>query len=231
MKFELYVETGPRHRKTMVHVGGLLGCTAMGATTDEAIEKTRAALSQRLAFLRRHGEDVPDPEPIEFEVAEEDLSGDFLGFAVTFFEADRAPLTEAELRRTVRWLGWSREALVDAARAQPGGIVSAPARGRTALAILQHVAGSERGYLNSVVGPVPGLNAAVKALENATGEPWDPLGEERALVVDRMLAMDDAERSTVVQRGKQPQSARRMARKMLEHEWEHVLELQARLQG
>jgi hypothetical protein len=30
--------------------------------------------------------------------------------------------------------------------------------------------------------------------------------------------------------GKDPRSARRMLRRMLEHEWEHVLELRSRLQ-
>ena len=37
-EFALFIESGPMHRKTMVHVLDLLGCVVRGATTDEALE-------------------------------------------------------------------------------------------------------------------------------------------------------------------------------------------------
>ena len=44
--------------------------------------------------------------------------------------------------------------------------------------------------------------------------------------------MTEEERRRVIEReGKPPRSARRMLRRLLEHEWEHVLELQARLKA
>ncbi len=39
-KYALYLESGPRQRKTMVHVLDLLGCIAQGATTQAALEST-----------------------------------------------------------------------------------------------------------------------------------------------------------------------------------------------
>ena len=56
MRFELYLESGPQHRKTWVFVPGLPGCVAVGPTTDAAIEIARSAIAERLDFLRRHGE-------------------------------------------------------------------------------------------------------------------------------------------------------------------------------
>ena len=230
MKFDVYLETGPKHRKTMTHVLALAGTTAMGETTEAALENTRAAIRERIEFLRRHAEGHPDPDPIELVVAEEDTTGGFLGFAVGVFGPDLEPLTPRELERQVRWAEWSREELVDAARRQSGGLRSGPAgSGRAPTEILAHVAGSERAYLHSVVGSVDGLNDAIKAVEKSADDPWGALARAREILLARIRALTPDERRAVVQRGKDRRTARRMLRRTLEHEWEHVVELKSRL--
>jgi predicted RNase H-like HicB family nuclease len=230
MKFEVYLETGPKHRKTMTHVPGLAGTTAMGETTDIALDNTRPAIRERVEFLRRHGQKHPDPDPIELAVVEEDLTGGFLGFAIAFFGSDLEPVPPRELERQVCWAQWSREELIEVARAQPGGLRSGPpGKGRTPAEILAHVAGAERAYLNSIVGPVEGLNAQIKAVENSPDDPWDALARAREILIARIQALTPEERRAVVQRGKERRTARRMLRRTLEHEWEHVQELRARL--
>ncbi len=232
MRFDICLETGPRHRKTMAHAVTLPGATAMGPTVDDAIEQLATAIQARIAFLRRHGEPFPDPDPLELVVTEMDTSGDFLGYGAVSFAADRVAVDSDELRRDLRWLEWSRDELVEAARTQPGGLTGRPGgRGRSAGEILAHVAGAERGYLNALVGSVAGLGAAATAVERSGDRPWEALALERAIVRERLATLTDDERSRAVQRGKTAQTARRMLRKMLEHEWEHVLELQARLAG
>jgi predicted RNase H-like HicB family nuclease len=59
--YALYLESGPQHRKTMVHVPALLGCIANGPTTEDAIAATPDAIRAYLRFLRRSGEDA-DPD-------------------------------------------------------------------------------------------------------------------------------------------------------------------------
>lgn len=59
--YRLFLESGPRRRKTMVHVPDLLSCVAVGPTTEEALTATPAAIRAFLHFLRRHGEPV-DPD-------------------------------------------------------------------------------------------------------------------------------------------------------------------------
>ncbi len=232
MRFELYLESGPRRRTTMVHVPSLPGCIARGPTTEDALERTPAAIRARLEFLRSHGEPAADPEPIELHVVEHVTEGTWLGNGAVSLEADAEPLGADEVRRQLRWAGWSRDELIEAARAQPGGIAAAPAgRGRTAAAILAHVAGAEHAYVSSALGPVPGLAAAVTAIERAGEDPWEALAAARALVVERLEAMTDEELARVARRGREIRSARRTLRRMLEHEWEHVLELRARLEG
>ena len=119
-----------------------------------------------------------------------------------------------------------------AARAQPRPLSVGPAGGgRSPAAILSHVAGAEWAYASSTLGTLPGGSAAVAAIERAGEDPWEALASERDKLVARLEALTDEELSAVVERGdgKPPRSVRRMLRRMLEHEWEHVRELSSRL--
>jgi predicted RNase H-like HicB family nuclease/uncharacterized damage-inducible protein DinB len=231
VQFDLYIESGPQHKRTWAYVPGLPGCQAFGSTTDEAIENTRDAIRGRLEFLRRHGEKPPDPEPIELHVADHAIERKLLGFGQLVIAPDREPLTPAEASRQLRWAEWSREELVAAARAQLLPLTeSPPTGGRSAAAILSHVVESEWSYVSSTLGTLPGASAAMAALAGAGNEPWTALAAERATVMARLQAMSGAELTLLIEReGKPPRTARRMLRRMLEHEWEHVLELRARL--
>jgi hypothetical protein len=53
------------------------------------------------------------------------------------------------------------------------------------------------------------------------------------VLFERLRRITTEELARVVERGegKPPRSARRMLRRLLEHEWEHVLELRSRLGG
>src|ERR1035437_1745031 len=103
MRFDLYLESGPQHRKTWVYVPSLPGCSTVGSTTEQAIENARAAIFDRIGFLRRHGEQVPAPEPIELVVVDHVIERKVLGFGQQVFATDREPLTPAELAPHLRW--------------------------------------------------------------------------------------------------------------------------------
>lgn len=61
--YALYLESGPKKRKTMVHVIDLLGCVATGPTTDAALDATPAAIDAYRRFLARHGEPIAAGAP------------------------------------------------------------------------------------------------------------------------------------------------------------------------
>ncbi|MFI5258345.1 MAG: type II toxin-antitoxin system HicB family antitoxin [Candidatus Limnocylindrales bacterium] len=234
MRFDLYLESGPQHRKTWVYVPSLPGCSTVGPTTEGAIEVARSAILERIEFLRRHGETVADPEPIQLIVVEHVIERRVLGFGQQSFPTDREPLTAADAARLLRWAEWSRQELLAAARAQREPLAVKPASGgRSAAAILSHVAGSECAYVSSTLGTLAGANAAVVAVEAAGEDPWEALSAERALVLERLRRMTPEELTRVIERGegKPPRTATRMLRRLLEHEWEHVLELRARAEG
>ena len=65
MRYDIYLESGPQRRKTWVYVPGLPGCSTVAPTSAEAIDAARAAIAERLGFLRRHGEVVQDGGSID----------------------------------------------------------------------------------------------------------------------------------------------------------------------
>jgi predicted RNase H-like HicB family nuclease/uncharacterized damage-inducible protein DinB len=231
MRFDLYLESGPQHRKTWIYVPALPGCSTVAPVTEQAFEAADAAIRVRLDFLRRHGDDIPGAEPFELVVAEHMIERKTLGFGQQLLAPDLPPLTADEAARRLRWAAWSREELVAAARAQKLPLGERPAAGgRSAAAILSHVAGSEWAYVSGSLGTLPGASAAIAAIEAAGDEPWEALAAERDAVAARLAVLTREELGRVVERHGQPRwTARRMFRRMLEHEWEHTMELQARL--
>ena len=231
MRFAVYLESGPQHKRTWVYVPGLAGCVAFGPTTEQAVANTPAAIRERIAFLRRHGDDPLDPDPIEIDVARHVIERKVLGLGQQVFDSDLEPLRPQEAAQQLRWAGWSREELVAAARSQARPLTARPpGGGRSAAAILSHVAGAEWSYVSSTLGTLPGGSAAVAAIEAAGDAPWAALAAEREALMRRLKDMTAEELSRAVERdGRPPRTARRMLRRMLEHEWEHVLELRARL--
>ncbi len=234
MRFDVYLESGPQHRRTWIYVPGLPGCSTVSPTSDAAVEAAASAIRERIDFLRRHGEAVPDPEPIEPVVAGHVIERKFLGFAQGTLPGDREPMPPDEAVRDLRWAGWSREELMAAARAQTLPLPEKPAAGgRSAAAILSHVAESEWSYVGSTLGSIPGGGAIMAAIERAGDQPWDALAAERDALMERLRRLTPEELSRVVDRGesKPARSVRRMLGRLLEHEWEHTLELRSRLDG
>jgi predicted RNase H-like HicB family nuclease len=153
MRFDLYLESGPQHRKTWIYVPSLPGCSTVAPTSAEAIEAARSAIRERLDFLRRHGETIAEPEPIEPVVASHVIERKMLGFGQGTFPTDREPMTREELARQLRWAEWSRQELLEAARGQTLPLTDKPAvGGRSGAAILSHVAEAEWSYVGSTLG-------------------------------------------------------------------------------
>jgi predicted RNase H-like HicB family nuclease len=229
MVYEVYLESGPQHRRTWAYVPSLPGCTWIGPTTEAAIETAPGAIGARLEFLRRHGETVA-AGPIEVVVADHVIERKVLGFGQQSFPSDREPLTPEDLASRLRWAAWSRQEFVAVLRAQKLPLFEKPESGRSAGAIVLHVAEAEWAYVAAMLPGVPGRSDVIAVLERAGDEPWDALAAERRPLMERMAAMTPEEMSRVIEKdGRLRWTARRMFRRLLEHEWEHVQELRARV--
>jgi predicted RNase H-like HicB family nuclease/uncharacterized damage-inducible protein DinB len=234
-EYALYLESGPQHRKTMVHVPSLLGCIANGPTTEAAFEATPDAIRAYLRFLRRAGEDVTAEEAFTTRVAEHVTEGVWLGNGSPYvtFAPDLEPVTEAELATFIARLLRLREEIAAWAETRDDAALDAKVEGssRSSRAILLHVLGPTAAYLSPVLGTISGVSALQTAAERGQVPIADALRQATAKVVERLQRTTPEERSEVVQRPKEIRTLRKALRRMLEHDWEHLAELSRRPGG
>jgi len=231
-EYSLYLESGPKRKKTMVHVLDLLGCIAQGSTTEAALEATPAAIRAYLGFLQRHGEKVDPLELFTTRVVEHVTEGNWLanGDPTSGFASDFEPLSPRKLGLHLQRLEWMLAELLelvgDLSEAQ---LLAQPETGRTLHHILQHVAEAHGAYLRYLVGKVEGLSAVLRSVEHTPPEAMPALLTELwSISQTRLRHLSDAERDILIPHGQVTWSANRCLRRMLEHTWEHCLEIAAR---
>jgi uncharacterized damage-inducible protein DinB/predicted RNase H-like HicB family nuclease len=234
--YALYLESGPKRKKTMVHALDLLGCVAVGPTTEAALGATPEAIRLYKRFLRRHGEDAGDPDaPVELRVAEHITSGSWLGNGSPYliFGPDLEPLSDEEIERYLLRCRWLCGALADWAETQSDAhLETAPAGGgRTAQAILLHVLGAQGAYLSSALGSAPGFSALASAAERGERPVSDALRQSAEMVAARVRLTTPAERAAVRELSAGPRTLHKALRRVLEHTWEHLAELSRRPDG
>ncbi len=228
--YQLYLESGPRRKKTMVHVLSLLGCIASGPTTEEALERTPTAIEAFRRFLARHGQPL-DTGSIETEVAEHITEGVWLGNGdpSIVFPPDLEPLTEADGEHLIQRLEWMWAELVEAlSPLSASQIEEKPAKGRPIKQILEHVLESEYAYMYAFGRPegLPGSGSIVKKAE---GSLLDWMAHVQAVEYRRLRSLTWEERSVPFIHWKYTRTARKVMRRMLEHRWEHLVEIKERL--
>jgi predicted RNase H-like HicB family nuclease len=240
--YSLYLESGPKHRKTMVHVLDLPGCVAVGPTTDEAIAAMPEGIRAFLRFLGRHGFSDSNGEPFDpgasFEtvMAEHVTEGEWLGNGSPYvtFGPDFEPLDERDLEVLATRFGCLCEELAawaDTRSAEELDAAPVGGYGRTARAILLHVLGSIGGYLSAALGGAPGFSSLTTAAERGEVSLPDAMRGVAELAAERLRATTPAERAAVRTRPKDVRTLRKALRRMLEHTWEHLAELSRRPGG
>jgi uncharacterized damage-inducible protein DinB/predicted RNase H-like HicB family nuclease len=218
----------------MVHVLGLLGCIARGPTTEAALEATPTAIRGYLRFLNRHGDEIDPEAEFTTTVAGHVTEGSWLGYGdpAPGFTPDFEPLSAGQLAVHLRRLDWLQADLLDLikplSREQ---LAFKPEKGRSIQQILEHLAESDGYYLRYLVGKVDGLPEALKAVQAGPAEAlpallFDLWGVSAA----RLQALSEDERTRKVPHGQVTWTAHRALRRMLEHAWEHLMEISARLE-
>lgn len=231
-EYSLYLESGPKRKKTMAHVLNLLGCIAQGPTTEAALEATPDAIRVYLGFLQRHGEKVDPLELFTTRVVEHVTDGNWLanGDPTPGFAPDFEPLSLRMLGIHLQRLDWMLADLLELVSDLPESqLLAQPETGRTIHHILQHIAESHGAYLRHLVGKVDGLSALLRSVEHAPPDAMPLiLTELWTISQSRLRILTDDEREMLVPRGQVTWSANRCLRRMLEHAWEHAQEISQR---
>lgn len=229
--YDLFVESGPKHRKTMVHVPTLLGCIAQGPTTDEALDVASEAISAFLSFVGAHGETADPTAAFEVRVAEHVTEGIWLGNGdpSIVFASDLPTITPKELALWIaRWHAIRTESEALLAPLSAAAFMREPAKGRGAVRIVGHILGASPAYLRTF-GPVTQLNRLAREADKDPAIARQKMTESTDATLAFLRALTPADRKAEHHRGSGLWTARKTFRRLLEHEWEHHRELVDRL--
>lgn len=235
--YGLYLESGPKRRKTMVHVLDLLGCIANGPTTDEALAATPDAIRAYERLLRRHGERVADRGGIQTHVVEHITNGLYLlggGSPDIVFGRDLEPLSAADIETYLARFHALREELAAwAARQTARALDAAPRdRGRTARAILLHILAVPGAYLSPAVGGTKGFSRVQTLAERGELPLPEALLQVEAMAAGVVRGTTSTQRKAIVRYPNgDMRTLRKALRRTLEHDWEHLAELSRRAGG
>lgn len=226
--YQLVLESGPQRKRTWVQVPQLPGCAFNGPTTDETLAAAPEAIRDFLRLLARHGETVDPDQDIRVQVARHVTDNKWVGFGIEL-EEDLAPLSRDELQQQLRWARWLREEMLALlAPVSDDEFTRRPLKGRPIRRIVEHVFGAEYGYVRRF-GKIEGIKGPgnVEAMQRPELMDWIAFVRDRE--VERLSALTNAELSAVEQAGSQVKTARAYMRKLLAHQWEHLVEIRDRL--
>jgi predicted RNase H-like HicB family nuclease/uncharacterized damage-inducible protein DinB len=190
----------------VAHVPALPGASARGETIQQAKENIRNAVEEYLALLRDVGEQVPK--------ASEDVHLKFEEVDSSTFLTDYDRLHPNEMETLFRWMAISRQELMDLVKSLPEQAFEWESGDDTPSIrdILCHVAESDLWYTDR--------------LKQWPEAPLFRLAATRGVALDRLRALSDEELGRVTIHEGQEWTPRKVVRRMLEHEREHIAQLQ-----
>jgi predicted RNase H-like HicB family nuclease/uncharacterized damage-inducible protein DinB len=208
-KYLVYIETigdpitikGP-----IAHVPALPGASARGQTIEEAKENIKEAIKSYLSLLRDVGETVPK--------ASEDAYFEFEEVSTTTFPTDYDMLRPNEMETLFRWMAISRQELVDLVKGLSEDDFDWKLDDDTPSIreIICHIAEADLWYTDR--------------LKKWPEAPLFRLAAARGVALERLRALTEEERASMTTYDGQDWPPRKIMRRMLEHEREHIRQLQ-----
>ena len=231
MAVKLYLEVDASGH-AMAHALDLVGCFDYGLSKDEAVAKMPETIREYLAWTRRHGEPLTVLEPVAVEVMEtvRGTCPRHSGDAAALFKLEKQPATEEMIATAIRRMGYAREDLLELVRGLPDEVMDwkREERMRSIREILTHVARCDWWYVTRLTDEDPPAS-------EPPGDVFLHLKQYRESAVKRLLGLPEKLRAGVYHPKKntkhpeEPWSARKVLRRYVEHEREHIDNIKQRL--
>lgn len=217
MQIAVYQEANTKG-KTLLHMLDYPGCIVKGQTIAEAFHRLAEGVESYMHWREVHGFTVA-AEPYDFYLKEEQRGGPFHpGNVAAFFDYDEVPLTEAERREMLQLMAASREDLLTViTNLRPETLelwLESPNWSITE--ILRHIASAERYYITRLFaeGSIPRSPRSRDVYHRLE------LMRESAVQILQLMTIDDLARKTNA--GNEWWTARKIFRRFIEHEREHI---------
>ncbi len=194
----------------LAHIPQLIGCVARGKTKEEALGRLRETAAAYLEWLARNGIEAPADRLIELDVTETESAT---------FSPDYEPLRDEEFDELYHRLALSRQALLDTiGKVSKAALEWQPDRDAWGVVnVLSHLAQADLWYASRLEeGGLPNLL-------------WR-LAATRALAVHRLQEVPLQARGHVTVHVGEEWTPRKMARRMIEHEQEHLAQIKELLE-
>lgn len=209
MKYVVYVECDDETLKDggyLAHIPAIPGCVGRGLTKKEAVARCEETLRAYLALLIHAGVSGLPRETEKFELEVHECAG-------STFPSDYNPLMPNETEQLVQWMEVSRDELLETvAKLPPGALDWKPNPNIYSIReILNHIADSDWWY--------------VQRLKKWPTDVMERLAATRKLLTDSLRSLTDAERGQVAVHYGEDWTPRKVARRALEHEREHLAQI------
>ena len=226
MNYRVCLESGYDVVWAFAHVPELLGCFSKEKKREMALERLPERIQSYLSWLKTRGESVSLSGEITVTITEEFncfMVGDYEVGAC--FEADRKPASRDEIQIAQMRMGWNREELLAKVAYLPTQVLDEKPAGsaRSLRQVLNHLAGAELWYIDRIKSNVPSFKSFPE-------DAFARLSSIRDFVITELLNLSEEELSKIVVRDNEEWTARKVLRRLLEHEREHLLLLDSFLQ-
>ena len=209
MKYVVYLECDEETLSEggyLAHIPALPGCVGRGMTKKEAVARCEETLRSYLALLIHAGVSGVPRENEDLSLEVHDCSGHI-------FPSDYNPIMPNEAEQLVQWLEVSRDELLETVSKLPKDALDWKPNPNvmSIREILDHVANSDWWY--------------VQRLHAWPANTFERLAATRALVGESLRGLTDEERNRVTVHYGEEWTARKVARRALEHEREHLQQI------
>jgi predicted RNase H-like HicB family nuclease/uncharacterized damage-inducible protein DinB len=209
MKYVVYLECDEETLTDggyLAHIPALPGCVGRGVTKKEAVARCEETLRSYLALLIHAGVSGVPRETDNLSLEVHDCGS-------RTFPSDYNPIMPNEAEQLVQWLEVSRDELLETVeKLPPGALDWKPNPNVMSIReILEHTANSDWWY--------------VQRLHAWPADTFERLAATRALVGASLRNLSDEERKRVTVHYGEEWTARKVVRRALEHEREHLQQI------
>ena len=209
MKYIVYLECDEETLKEggyLAHIPAIPGCVGRGLTKKEALARCEETLRSYLALLIHAGVSGVPRETDKIDLEVHDCGGHT-------FQTDYNPLMPNETEQLAQWMEVSRDELLETVSRLPQGALDWKPNPNiySIREILNHIANSDWWY--------------VQRLKHWPADPIERLAATRELLTSSLRTLDDWDRGRVTVHYGEEWTPRKVARRALEHEREHLAQI------
>lgn len=209
MRYVVYLECDDETLKEggyLAHIPAIPGCVGRGLSKKEAVARCEETLRSYLSLLIHAGASGVPRETDKLDVEVRECTG-------STFQSDFNALMPNETEQLVQWMEVSRDELLETVSELPKEALDWKPNPQvwSIREILQHVANSDWWY--------------VQRLRHWPADAFDRLAATRELLAANLRSLDDDERGRVTIHYGEEWTPRKVARRALEHEREHLQQI------